>query len=392
MNILLVHNHYQQFGGERTAVEAQIALLRQNGHHVICYSKDNSSIQNYDLREKALFFPRTVFSRETYKQIKQLVLQERPNIAHIHNVFPLISPAIYYALNHAGVPIVQTVHNFRFLCPNSLFYTHGQICERCKHGNTLHAIKLRCYRDSYPLSALYAFSIGMHRRWGTFRMIDRFIALSDFVAQKLVESDLTTHEKITVLGNFLPDPLPSPGSLEIREPYVVYLGRLAPEKGVEVLLEAIAQLPGLTLKIGGVGPQEDVLREQVRRRELANVEFLGYLTGEQKWDVLRKALAVVVPSLWYEHFPFAVLESMAIGTAVVASRLGSLADLIEDRRNGLLFRYGDSDDLCVKLSELAEDPQDALAMGRYARETVERRFTETVHYAGLMRIYAELLH
>src|SRR6476646_12084317 len=112
MNILLVHNHYQQYGGEHTAVEAQIALLRQNGHHVICYSKDNSSIQDYDLRQKALFFPRTVFSRETYKQVKQLIQKERPNIAHVHNVFPLISPAVYYALNHASVPIVQTVHNF----------------------------------------------------------------------------------------------------------------------------------------------------------------------------------------------------------------------------------------------------------------------------------------
>jgi glycosyltransferase involved in cell wall biosynthesis len=392
MKILVVHNHYQQFGGEHTAVEAQTALLRRHGHEVISYTRDNTTIQNYQLLDKVLFFPRTIFSREVYDQITQLVQQERPAVAHVHNVFPLISPAIYRALAAAGVPIVQTVHNFRFLCANSLFYTHDQICELCKSGNMIHAVRLRCYRDSYPLSSLYALSIGLHRRLGTFQLIDRFIALSAFSAQKLVEGEIAPHDKITVLGNFLPDPLPAPGSFEARESYVLYLGRLSREKGIATLIEAMAGVSELSLKILGDGPENESLRALARERDLSNVEFLGHVSGEQKWNLLRQALAVAMPSLWYEHFPFAVLEGMAVGTPVVASRLGSLRDLIEDGRSGLLFRHGNSEDLCVKLSELAEGPQDTLAMGRYARETVERRFTETIHYAGLMRIYAELLH
>jgi glycosyltransferase involved in cell wall biosynthesis len=390
MKILIVHNHYQQFGGEHTAVEAQTALLRRYGHEIVSYTRDNAAIQNYQLHDKVLFFPRTIFSGEAYRQITQLIRQERPEIAHVHNVFPLISPAIYRALHAAGVPIVQTVHNFRFLCANSLFYTHDRICELCKSGNMLHAVRLRCYRDSYSLSGLYALSIGLHRRVGTFQMIDRFIALSEFVADKLVESQLAIRSKISVLGNFLPDPLPLPGSFAAREPYVLYLGRLSTEKGVAVLVEAIADLPQLQLKIGGTGPQAETLRALVRQRGLSNVEFLDRVVGEAKWDLLRRALAVIVPSVWYEHFPFTVLESMAAGTAVVASDLGSLPHIVTEDRTGLLFRPGDPKHLADRLKALVADPEYALRMGRNAREELARHWTSARHYTRLIEIYSEV--
>jgi glycosyltransferase involved in cell wall biosynthesis len=387
MKILIAHNHYQQLGGEHVYVAAQIALLQQHGHQVVLYSRDNSNIQDYSLAEKALFFPRTVFSRETYKQIVRLVRRERPDVAHIHNVFPLISPAVYRALNEAGVPIVQTVHNFRFLCPNSLFYTHDQICERCKHGNTLHAIRWQCYRDSYSLSALYALSIGLHRHWGTFQMIDRFIALSEFAAQKLVEGDLSTREKIVVLGNFLSAPLPRPGTAERREPYVVYIGRLSREKGARIAIEAMAGVPNLELKVLGTGPQAAELQELVRRCGLDNVMFLGYVAGEEKWHLLRHALATVVPSVCYENFPLAILDSLAVGTPAVASQLGSIPYIVRDGETGVLFHAGDSTDLRAKLAGLIDDPQRALAMGQRGRHFVEQQFSEAVHYRRLMAIY-----
>jgi glycosyltransferase involved in cell wall biosynthesis len=389
MKILLAHNHYQQLGGEHTAVEAQLALLRKHDHQIITYTKDNAAIESFDLYERALFFPRTIFSFETYEQIRDLIRRERPDVAHIHNVFPLISPAIYRALSDADVPIVQTIHNFRFLCPNSLFYTHDRICERCKHGNTLHAIRWRCYRESYALSALYASSIGLHRRWGTFRKINRFLALSEFSAHKFVESGLTTADRIRVLGNFLPDPIPGPGSFASREPFILYLGRLSAEKGVIVLLEAMATLPQLQLKIGGDGPQMQALQELAHQRGLRNVEFLGRVTGEVKWELLRRAQAVVVPSVWYEHFPFAVLESMAAGTAVVASNLGSLPHLVADGDTGMLFRPGDANHLQQQLAALVSNPAEALRMGQNARTAVERNWTASRHYSRLMEIYQE---
>ena len=184
MKILLVHNNYQQVGGEKAAVESQIELLRRHQHQVLPFIKESLDIKGYRLAAKIALLPRTFYSRQAYHQVRSLVKQERPDLAHVHNVFPLISPSVYRALAAAGVPIIQTVHNFRFLCPNALFYTHGQICERCKHGQTLHAVHLKCYRQSYLLSALYALTIGLHRRWGTFQRIDQFIALTNFTAQK----------------------------------------------------------------------------------------------------------------------------------------------------------------------------------------------------------------
>jgi glycosyltransferase involved in cell wall biosynthesis len=291
------------------------------------------------------------------------------------------------ALGAQGVPIVQTVHNFRLLCPNGLFYTGGRICELCKFGQTVHAIRLRCYHDSYPLSVLYALAIGLHRQAGTFGRIDRFIALTDFSATKLVEGGLTTQDRISVLGNFLPDPLPLVGSALDRAPYAIFMGRLSPEKGAATLVEAAAHVPELGIKILGDGPESARLHELARSRGATNVEFLGHITGATKWELLRHALAVVVPSLCYETFSFALLEGMASATPVVASRLGTLENLVDDRNRGLLFRAGDSLDLADKLRALQKNRESTLAMGQRARSFVEAQFSAEVQHDRLMKIY-----
>ncbi len=221
-------------------------------------------------------------------------------------------------------------------------------------------------------------------------MIDRFIVLTEFTAQKLVESGLTTADKITVLGNFLPDPLPAPGSFEYREPYIVYLGRLSPEKGVHVLLDALADVPEVTLKIVGDGPQKETLQTKVQKQGL-QADFLGHVTGEKKSELLRRAMVAVVPSVCYETFSLAAIESMASGTPVVASDVGSLPFVVEDGKSGLLFRSGDSQDLRQKLAWLLAHPQQALTMGVYARIVVEQRYSASAHYTTLMEIYNSVL-
>jgi glycosyltransferase involved in cell wall biosynthesis len=390
MKILLVHNYYQQHGGERVAVENQVALLREWGHEVIVYARDSSRILDYGTIEKILFFPRTVFPRRTLREIKAVVRDRRPDVAHVHNVLPLISPLAYWALHDTGVPIVQTVHNFRFLCPNGLFYTQGEICERCKYGTTLPAVRRRCYRESYSLSALYAFTIGLYRRRGTFQLIDRFIALTEFTAQKLVESGLAEQDKIVVLGNFLPNPLPVPGSFEERESYVVYLGRLSPEKGVDVLLDAMVDLPGLELRIVGDGPQMERLQAIKREKSLSQAKFLGRVVGEEKWCLLRRARGTVVPSACYETFNLSALESLAVGTPVLVSNLGSLSYIVEDGKDGLLFCPGDSQDLRRKLAWLVEHPEAASTMGQHGRQVVEKQYSAEAHYERLMAVYHEV--
>lgn len=390
MKILIVHNHYQNRGGEDAVVNAQVNLLRQRGDEVLLYTRDSAEITDIAPIKQALRAPQVVFSRDTYREIQSLVSRERPDVAHIHNVFPLISPSVYRALHDAAVPIVQTIHNFRLLCPNGLFFTHDLVCERCKSGNTLHAVRLRCFRDSYQASALYAASIGLHRQIGTFNLIDRFIALNRFAANRLVESGLTTQDRIRVIGNFIPDPLPQSRRQDNHSQYVVYLGRLAPEKGVDTLIRAMARTPQITLRILGSGPLETKLRNLVQELGLRNVEFLGYIDGEEKWHQLRGALAIVLPSVWYEQFPVSVLESLAVGTPVLASRIGSLPTLVDDTRNGLLFTPGDAIDLSTKLIWIADHPEIAAVMGQHARSVVESNYTASIHYQQLMHAYEEV--
>lgn len=386
MKILVIHNDYQQLGGETVAAKAQVALLRAHGLEVVTYWRDNREILQYNWSKKARFFANTIFSRQTYHEIMDLIAKERPDVAHVHNVFPLISPSVYWALKKAGVPIVQTVHNMRFLCPNGLFYTKHHICERCKYGNTLHAIRWKCYRQNYALSALYATTIAVHRRLGTFDLIDTFIALTEFTAHKLVEGRLTTADKITVLGHFLPEPLPEAGSFEHREPYLTYIGRLSPEKGVDILLEAMVGVPGITLKIAGHGPQFPELNAKARHYNIP-VEFLGHVEGTIKWDLLRNGLATIVPSVCYETFSLATLESMAVGTMVIASRIGSLPHIIEDGRNGMLFEAGNSSDLHQKILRLMQNPSTALTMGHIAHNDTRKKFSLRTHYQALHQIY-----
>jgi glycosyltransferase involved in cell wall biosynthesis len=387
LKVLVIHNEYQQAAGEAAAVEAQVNLLQQHGHHLVFYRRDNADIAGFGVMDKAAFPADTLYSRRTYRDIRELAARERPHVAHVHNVFPLISPSVYRALKDARVPTVQTVHNYRFLCPNGLFYTHGQVCERCIRGNTLHAVRWRCYRDSYPMSALYALAVGVHRRQGTFRLIDRFVAPAAFTARKLIEGGIAAPDRVSVLNNFLPDPLPRPGVFSRRDPHILYLGRLSDEKGLRILLDAMRGLPKLRLKIFGTGPLEAPIRQYLARERVQNVEMGGFISGEAKWDALRSALAVVVPSKWYEVFPYSVIEGLTAGTAVVAPNHGNFPETVADQQTGLLFRAGDSGDLRETLAILAGDPDRALAMGQRAREVAEQRYTAARHYESLLDIY-----
>lgn len=395
MKILVCHNAYQQPGGEEVAVELQVELLRSRGHQVVLYQRHSRELLDYGLLEKARFPLETVASRRTTREIRALVTRERPALAHVHNVFPLLSPSLYSALADAGVPIVQTVHNYRLLCPNGLFYTRGQVCERCKHGATHHAVRLRCYRSSYTLSAVYALAIGRHRRRGTFDRIDRFVALTSFTADKLVEGGLAPRDKVSVLGNFLPSPLPEPARAAPGGPagggYVLYLGRLSGEKGVHLLVEAFAGLPSVALKIAGSGPEADALARRIESLGARNVELIGRREGAEKWTLIRDALFTVAPSLWYECFPFAVLESLACGVPALVAGHGGLAAMLAGREVAMTFRPGDAADLRARAAELAVDPARRRQLGERGRALVESEFSDHAHYRRLTGIYRELV-
>lgn len=366
-------------------MRAEKELLASRGHAIITYYRHNDEIRRYGLFKKIGFIKTVFYSGRTVKELTAIIEKERPDVAHVHNLFPLISPSAYYCLKAHGIPVVQTVHNYRFLCPNGLFYRKGVICEKCKSGNTAHCFFYTCYRNSVFLSGLYALTFWFHRKLGTFlRFIDIFIALSNFAKDKLIEGGLPG-SKIEVEGNFVAVDKHAP--VYDKDSYALFLGRISPEKGIRTLLDAYKILDTLFLKIAGEGPLLERVKEYIKSNNIANVDALGFVSGSEKAALLGKAAVSIIPSEWYENFPMAVLESLAAGTPVIASRIGGLPELIEEGKNGLLFEPGNTGDLAAKIRYFYSNREIALNMSRYALESFEKRYSAGKHYEGLIQIY-----
>lgn len=385
MKILQIHNFYQTRGGEDSAVRAEKELLESKGNVVIPYYRHNDEIKKYGLFEKMRFVGATLYSARTVKELTGIIDKEKPDAAHVHNVFPLISPSVYYCLKVRQIPVVQTVHNYRFLCPSGLFYRKGAICEKCKSGAAMYSLFHVCYRNSLFLSGLYALTFWFHGKRGTFRrFIDIFIALSNFVKVKLVEGGFPA-DKIEVEGNFAP--ADKSGQSYDKDEYAVFLGRISAEKGLMTLLNAYRTLGDLSLKIAGEGPLLERVKDYVRLNRMSNVEIVGFVSGAEKSALLGKAIVSIIPSECYENFPMAALESFAAGTPVMASRIGGLPELVEEGKNGLLFEPGNAEDLSAKIRYFYSNRGMAFNMSRYTRESFEKRYSAERHYDRLTQIY-----
>ena len=398
MRVLIVHGAYQQFGGEDSVVRAERELLERHGDEVLLYSRHNDETKNFNLADKAFFFPQTVYSWKSSAEIADVVHGFQPDVAFVHNVYPLISPSVYYKLNSLGVPAVQVLHNFRPFCPNGLYYTQGQICEDCKGGNYLSAVRKRCFRDSYLLSGLYGLTLGSNRLAGMVDNIAGFICLTEFFKIKMQEAGVPD-SKLFVRPNFVYAPsLQSPSlqspSLQSKTNgagnYALYLGRLSPEKGCWTLIHAFEQMPQLTLKIIGTGPQEQELKDYVRSQGLNNIQFLGFKSGAEKWQLLGDAVCLVLPSEWYENFPVTVLEGYMAAKPVVASRMGGLPYIVDDGKTGLLFEAGNVNELAQKIQQLADDPAAAASMGARGRTLSETKYGPEQGYSNLMNIFSQV--
>jgi glycosyltransferase involved in cell wall biosynthesis len=388
MRVLLVHTAYQQFGGEDSVVRAERSLLERHGDEVFLYSRHNDEINDFSLTDKAAFFPQSIYSWKTTGEIADVVHAFRPDVAFVHNPYPLISPSVYHKLHALGVPTVQVLHNFRPFCPNGFFYTQGKICEDCKGGNYLNAIRKRCYKDSYLFSGLYALTLGSNRLAGMVDKISGFICLTEFFRIKMLEAGVPA-SKLFVRPNFVYAP-PLPSSNPHPGEYALYLGRLSPEKGCWTLIHAFEQLPGMTLKILGTGPMEKELQDYVRSNGIANVQFLGFKSGEEKWQILRGSRCLVVPSEWYENFPVTVLEAYMAAKPVIAARMGGLPYIVEDGHSGLLFEAGKALDLARAIRFLFDDSAAALRMGASGRELSETKYGPEAGYANLMKIFSQV--
>jgi glycosyltransferase involved in cell wall biosynthesis len=390
LKILLAHAFFQQFGGQDAVALAEREMLERHGHDVIFYSRRNDEIKNFGLARKARFIADTVYSRRTARDLESLVAANRPDLAYVHNIYPLISPAIYHVLHALGIPVVQCVHDSRPLCSNGLFYTEGQVCERCKGGNYLHGVVHCCYRNNYFLSGLYAFTLGVNRFANMLDKISAFICLNEFYRTKFLEAGVAAN-KLFLRPNSI-DALPlMPAPAPEARPYAVYFGRLSPEKGLLTLLRAFEQAAPARLKIAGTGPMEAELQQFIRDKGLDNVELVGFLSGAQKSELLSRALFAVIPSEWYENFPVVALECFAAAKPIVASRMGGLPSIVSEGETGLLFTAGNATEIAEKVRYMFAHPFEADRMGRRAREIVETKYSRERSYQDLMDIFRKVV-
>jgi glycosyltransferase involved in cell wall biosynthesis len=384
MRILMVHNSYQQRGGEDESTEQDIALLRSHGHEVYVYQRHNDEIDRYGFIKKAGLFLQPTWSRQTYSEIKGIIQHFQPDITHVQNFFPLISPAVHYASRRAGVPVVQSLHNYRLLCANGLFFRDGGVCEQCLHGTVFHAVQYGCYRGS-RLQTLPVVNMQVtHRLLRTWdKKTDAFIALTEFSRKKFIEGGLAP-QKIHVRPHFLKAEVPFRHS---KREFALFVGRLTEEKGLQTLIDAWRSLPQVPLKIAGDGPLHAELIKRIEEAGLSNVELLGRVSLQEVLSLLNRALFLVMPSIWYETFGRTMMEAYAAGTPVIVSRLGAMQDLVEDHVTGLLFEAGDQAELVQCVRYALENESERAGWSRNARDKFEKEFSSERAYQKLMEVY-----
>lgn len=389
MKVLLAHNHYRSAApsGEDAVFRNEWRLLRQNGIEVVAYERFNDEIPEEHWSAQAGVALASAWSRATYRELSRLIRRTRPDVAHFHNTFPLVSPSAWAACRDQGVAVVQTLHNYRLVCAGGLLTRDGRPCEECLEGSMLPALRHRCYRASLAATGAVVWMLVSNRLRGSYReLVDRYIALTGFAADRLAAGGLP-RERIEIKPNFIEH---TRAPARKRAAYAVYVGRLSAEKGVRTLLQAWKSVEGLALKIVGDGPLRDELERQARRDGL-DAQFLGRLAPEAVLDVVGRAYLQVVPSEWYEGFPMVVVEAYACGTPVVASRIGSLDEIVDEGQTGMKFRAGDAADLAKVVNALRRLPALLEAMRGQAHRMFRERYSPERNFAQLMAIYQRAL-
>lgn len=389
MKIVVAHNSYQRPGGEDALCASEIRLLREAGHKVVEYRRHNAEIDKYSFFEKVSLGWRTSWSRRGNCELRELLSRESPDIAHFHNTFPLISPSAYHACRSAGVPVVQTLHNYRLLCPGGNLFRDGAICEECVSHSLFRSIAHGCYRGSRAATAAVAGMLTLHgllRTWA--EQVDLFLVCTEFARKKFVDAGFD-EARIRVKPNFT---APDPGARFCEGKTALFLGRLSEEKGPQLLPAAWSKLSSLIpLEIVGAGPLRASLEIDCLRLGLQSVRFSGWLDPAAAMQRLRAAKFLVVPSTCYEGFPLAIAEAYACGIPVIAAAHGGLAEIVHDGCTGLHFRPGDAGDLAAKVAWACAHPDELKTMGWAARVEYETKYNASTALDHLATAYEFVL-
>ncbi|MEO8038335.1 MAG: glycosyltransferase [Betaproteobacteria bacterium] len=374
LRVLVAHNYYRLRGGEDAVAEAEVALLRKHGHDVEFLVRSNADL---DESRRVRSVSDAIWSSTSYRAINDAIRRFRPNVLHTHNTFPVLSPAVIHAAARNGVPVVQTLHNFRLMCVQAMFLRDGKVCEDCLGRIPWRGVVRKCYRGSLAASAALASSLVTHRVLGTYRhRVARFIALNAFCKEKFVEGGLP-EERIAIKPNFVEVPT-------LRdEPRQrgLFVGRLSPEKGVATLAGAMGLLSEAQVDVLGEGPEQD------RLRNIPRLTLLGSAGPQEVHARMSRAAYLVLPSIWYENFPRTLVEAYGAGLPVIASRIGALKEIVEEGRTGLLFEPGSASDLAGKMAWADANPGEMRRMGSNARQEYEQRYSPDINYRQLTAIY-----
>lgn len=378
MKILQIHTRYRQPGGEDGVARAEAEVLRRGGHEVVRFSPQNPA----NAVAAAASLAAAPWNPAAAHQVARLVAEHSPDVAHVHNTWYALSPAVFSTISRAGVPVVMTLHNFRLMCGNGLLFRDGRTCQDCVGTHPWHGVRHRCYRDSVLASTASALTIAAHQGLGTWtKHVDEFLALTDFARDRFIAAGLPAG-KIRVKPNFTSDPGPRTASPE-RSNDVLFVGRLSSEKGVEELIRAWngADTDPMRLRVVGDGP----LKERITDLAGPGIDILGFRAPGEVRRLMLNARALVFPSRWYEMFALTLVEAMAAGLPIVASDLGGIPEVVGDAAPALL--PSDDHDGWVAAMRGLRDRSNLGEVGERSRQRYEERFSESVALDNLESVY-----
>lgn len=384
--ILLVHNYYQIPGGEDTVVANEKRLLEEHGHKVVLYTRHNSELNDYSKMQKLLLPFSTIFNLRTYREVRELIEREQIEILHVHNTLNLVSPSVYYAGVRKRIPVIQTVHNFRLLCPGATFYREGKVCEDCVKKGMLCAVKHGCYRGSKTQTLACVISTKIHRLLGIYGKIN-YICLTQFNKEKLLQLTQIKENQVFIKPNFSFTKEKNSDSERFQRQFV-YVGRLEEIKGISILMEAWKKLgkEAPELILCGNGPLESWCRDYVEKNEMQNVHLMGFVPNKEVQDIIAKSTALILPTQVYEGFPMTMVEAYGKGTPVIASDLGNAGNLVIPGVTGKRFSYQSASALADAVRNF-----ESFDSGRI-QQIYQEKYSAEKNYEELQKIYKHVSH
>jgi len=384
MKILLIHNQYGKYSGEEAVVDAQIKLLRKRGVTVKTYFRSSEEIPRMKFGQFRAFFS-GFYNHKSISEILKIIIDYKPDLVHVHNLYPLISPAVLKQIKAMNVPIVMTVHNYRLSCPNGLYFSKNEICERCNGGKEWNCIIRNC-ESNYVKSTGYAlrnFYARIKKHY--LNNVDRYLCLTEFQKGKMIENGYPRN-RITIIPNMYKEDIPHQVH-NVKKEYFASVGRISPEKGIEKLIYVARKLKHIEFKVAG--QKRDGYLEDIKLP--SNLEFVGPLSRTQLNEFYAKSIALIHTSRVYEGFPMVFPEAMSFRLPIIAPRMAGYPEIIKDELNGLLYDPDNTDDLISKINRLRKNPSQRLKYGEYGFKEMRSKYSELIYGNKLLLEYDEIL-